>query len=266
MKITSAGLQSELIFHHFNGEVSDLGDCISIHTPRNPAYWDGNKLVFPEPPKLGDFPKWMARFDQEFADPKVRHYSFQWLSDHKIDKPALAAFTDAGFRADDILVLTAQSVQTTKPAPDGIEYRQILTDAEWNAVIDAQTEQGFPDIPKDQYRVFKEATFADYRNMSEQGLGHWWGAFKGSELVADLGLFFGEGLGRFQSVETSPKHQRQGICRAFICHVSNWAFDKHPNVTLMLHADAGEIAEGIYRSVGYKVVEKLEGVVRPPQG
>jgi len=191
MKITSAGLQSEFIFHHFNGEVSDLGDVVAIRTPRNPAYWDGNKLVFPEPPKLGDFAKWIARFDQEFTDPKVRHYSFQWLPNQKIDKSALAAF---------------------------IGYRQILTDAEWDAVIDAQTEQGFPDIPKDQYRTFKEATFA-----------------------------------------------RQGICRAFICHVSNWAFNKHPGITLMLHADAGETAEGIYKSVGYKMVEELEGVVRPPQ-
>ena len=90
------------------------------------------------------------------------------------------------------------------------------------------------------------------------------GAFKGAELVADLGLFFGEQVGRFQSVETAPEHRRQGICRAMVHHVSEHGFTKHPGTTLMLHADAHDVAREIYRSLGYEEIEVLQSAVRAP--
>lgn len=264
MKITSPGIRSEFIFHRFNGEIKDLGDCVAVRTPDNPAFWDGNKLIFANPPEIGDLAGWSARFASVFTDQAIQHVAFNWLPDHRADGVAIAEFTAAGFNLDDILVLTARSVHTDKPAPKGVRYRQISSDADWAAVVDAQVAQGYASIPMAEYRTFKEAQFARYRAMAEQGLGHWWGAFKDAELVADLGLFFDENLGRFQSVETASAHKRTGICRAFICHVSNWAFETRPDITLMLHADEGEVAEGIYRSVGYQVTEVLEGVVRPP--
>lgn len=262
MEITSAGLLSEFIFHRVNAEISDLGDCIMVRTPSNPAYFYGNTLIFPNPPKSGDAARWIARFDTVFTDRDVRHHTFQWPPG--TDVP-LTEFSDAGFTVEQILVLTARAVHSEKPAPNGVDFRPIKSDQDWSAVVDAQTEQGFASIPMNEYRAFKEAAFASYRAMSDRGLGDWWGAFKGETLVADLGLFFGDGIGRFQSVETAPAHQRQGICRAFINHVSNVALSERPDITLMLQADAGEVAEGIYRSVGFEQVEVLQSVFRAPK-
>lgn len=265
MEITSKGLQSEFIFHGFGAVMSDHGDCISVRTPKNPDYFFGNFLLFPAPPNDGDLAHWISRFDEVFASyPAVRHHTFQWLPASPPDLAVLEGFKKAGFKVDETSVLATQTVSTDKPAPQGVEFRQIRTDAEWLAVIDAQTRDGFPQIPLDEYRRYKEAAFANYRAMSEQGLGDWWGAFKGEELVANLGLFFGEGVGRFQSVETAPEHRRQGICRAMVDHVSNHGMAAHPGITLVMWADAHDVARGIYCSVGFKEIETLHAAVRAP--
>ena len=82
--------------------------------------------------------------------------------------------------------------------------------------------------------------------------------------MADLGLFFGEGVGRFQSVETSAEHRRQGICRAMVNHVSNHGLAAHPGITLIMHADAHDVARGIYCSVGFEEIEVLHAAYRAP--
>lgn len=265
MEITSKGLQSEFIFHGFGGVTTDHGDCISVLTPKNPDYFFGNFSLFPSPPKVGDFKNWMARFEEIFsAYPRVRHHTFQWLPSAAVNPNALEEFKQAGFTIDETSVLASQSVQTDKPAPKDVLFRKIETDADWLAVIDAQTLHGNPSVPADEYRKFKEESFANYRDMSENGLGNWWGAFKGDELVADLGLFFADGVGRFQSVETAPEHRRQGICRAMVDHVSNYGLKAHPGITLILWADAHDIARDIYCSVGFKEIETLNAAVRAP--
>ena len=265
MEITSKGLQSDFIFHGFGGVTTDHGDCISVRTPNNPDYFFGNFLLFAGPPAVGDLKHWIERFEAVFAPyPGVRHHTLQWLPSAVPDPAALEKFKQAGFTVDETSVLATQSVHTDKPAPEGVEFRKICTDAEWLAVIDAQTRDGFPQIPKEEYRRYKEVSFANYRRMAEQGLGDWWGAFKGEELVADLGLFFGEGVGRFQSVETASEHRRQGICRAMVDHVSNYGLAEHPGITLVMHADAHDVARGIYCSVGFKEIEVIHAVVRPP--
>ena len=245
--------------------MTDHGDCLSVLTPANPEYFYGNFLLYPAPPRVGDMTVWRERFAGVFAPyPAVRHETFQWLPKGRVDSAALKEFKRAGFSMDEVSVLSATSVHTDKPPPAGVDFRQIRTDAEWLAVTDAQSAEGFPGIPEEEFRRYKDAMFANYRRMAEQGLGDWWGAFKGDVLVADLGLFFGKGVGRFQSVETAPDHRCQGICRTMVCYVSQQGFAEHPGVSLILHAEAGEVAREIYRSVGYEEIERLQSLFRRP--
>ena len=245
--------------------MTDHTDCISVRTPNNPDYFFGNFLLFSGPPSLGGIDHWMERFGQVFAPyPEVRHHTFQWLPSAAPDPAALEEFKKAGFTIDETSVLATRSVHTDKPAPRDVEFCQIRTDAEWLSVVDAQARDGFPQIPSDEYRRYKEESFANYRQMSEQGHGDWWGAFKGDELVADMGLFFGEGVGRFQSVETASEHRRQGICRAMVNHVANHGLNSHSGITLVMHADAHDVAREIYCSVGFEEVEILHAAFRPP--
>jgi len=265
MEIKSRGLQSEFIFHDMEAITTDHGDYLSVLTPDNLEYFYGNFLLYPAPPKAGDIDAWRDRFAEVFdLYPAVRHETFQWLPTGSADPEALVEFRQAGFRVDEVSVLSATTVHTDKPPPEGVSFRPITTGAEWLAVTDAQSAEGFPGIPVEEFRRYKDAMFANYRRMAEQGLGDWWGAFKGDTLVADMGLFFGKGVGRFQSVETAPEHRRQGICRAMVYYVSKQGFAAHPGISLILHAEAGEVAREIYRSVGYEEIEVLQSVFRPP--
>lgn len=199
MEITSKGLPSEFIFHGFGGVITDEGDCISVLSPHNPDYFFGNFLLFPKPPNVEDCKRWMKRFTEIFqTQTGVRHHTFQWIPAEETETAGLDEFREAGFTIDDTSVLAATSVHLDKPALPGVEFRKIRTDAEWHAVVDQQSREGFAGVPMDDFRHYKEVAFANYRNMAEQGHGDWWGAFKGDELVANMGLFFGQGVGRFQ--------------------------------------------------------------------
>ena len=153
MEITSKGLQSDFIFHGFGAIQADHDDCISVRTPNNPDYFFGNFLLFAGPPAKGDLKHWIERFETVFASyPGVCHHTLQWLPSAVPDPEALEEFKEAGFNIDETSVLATQSVHTDKPAPEGVEFRKIHTDAEWAAVVDAQTRDGFPQIPKEEYR------------------------------------------------------------------------------------------------------------------
>lgn len=263
MEITSPGILSECIFHRFAGKITDEGDFAKIYTASNPSYYYGNALVFQYPPKLGQSPEWMALFQQEFTDPEVKHQTFQWQSG-KADPAVIKEFTNQGFTYDHVSVLAATKTHTDRQPPAGITYRKLESDTDWFAATELQISAGFPSIPEPDYRLYKEALFANYRDMADAGLGGWFGAFKGDELVADMGLFFDETIGRFQSVETAKAHRRQGICIALVQYVSNWGFQHRPGVTLMIHADHGDVPSRLYQSLGYREVEVLESVFRPP--
>ncbi len=179
MDVTSPGILSDLIFHRFAGEIIDRGDFTKIYTSSNPSYYYGNMLILPAPPTSDDVQEWIDLFESEFShDKDVKHHTFQWLPDNKITPEAIKAFTDQGFTYDHISVLTAQATQTDRPAPAGVTFRKIDSDADWNAVVEMQIASGFPTIPPEAYRIFKEAQFANYADMADAGLGGWFGAFK----------------------------------------------------------------------------------------
>ncbi len=47
-------------------------------------------------------------------------------------------------------------------------------------------------------------------------------------------------------------------------HVANHGLATHPNITLVMHADAHDVARGIYCSVGFEEIEILHAAFRPP--
>jgi hypothetical protein len=112
------------------------------------------------------------------------------------------------FKVDFSVVLTARSVHAPKKINSEAEIRPISTDFEWKEVTENQILSKAADYGEASYRVFKERQMARYRAMSDQGLGHWFGAFLNGKLVGDLGVYRDGTLGRFQSVETHPGPNR----------------------------------------------------------
>ena len=107
---------------------------------------------------------------------------------------------------------------------------------------------------------FKTRQMARYRAMARAGLGEWFGVFSNRQVVADLGVFVGNGVGRFQSVGTHPDFRRRGFCGTLVYEAAQCALKQLGAKTLVMAADEEYHAAGIYESVGFRPTEHQIGM------
>ena len=259
----SLGWQTDLIFARFDGEVADRGDHLLVRTPGNPTYWWGNFLLFQHAPGAGDLDRWMALFDEQIASPQPasRHRAFGVDMQDRLTLPP--EFAAAGFELDEATVLTLtreQLLPAPKPVPDGLEFRVLDLARDSEAVVDKRVEVDAPRHDPVSHRVFARRQMARYAAMQRAGLGHWFGLTARVDgravLVASCGLFRdparAERLGRFQHVSTHPAWRRRGACTALVHAVCRHGFEAMELRTLVLVADPGDVAIGVYESVGFR--------------
>lgn len=257
MGLRSLGRRTDLMFARATGEVTDRGDYLLVRTPSNPGYHWGNYLIFREPPAAGDHDRWTALFRQEFpgSPEQPSHLLFAWdvAADKNADNTGAAAeFLEHDMRFDTAVVLTAAEV-TPPPRPNPhVEIATISGERAWREVIEQQIETRLPEFSLPAYRAFKEAQCADYRRMSEAGLGHWYGAYLDGCLVANLGIFQEGGVARYQAVTTLPSHRRQGICGTLVHRAAALLAVEAPIDTFVMEADPEYHAARIYESVGFE--------------
>jgi len=267
MEITSIGFLSETLFERYNGIVRDLGDCVEVRTPENYDFWFGNYLLLERPPAKAEIAGWIARFDTLFADvAEVKHKCLQWQDDGQNSHIMRAEFERLGWKFDQTSVLAATKSIPLRPVPEGLELREVSGGADWAKVLEHHVltrPEGFAVTP---YRAFKTKRLENFQKLVSMGHGHWYGAFKGAELVADMGIFHREDISRFQEVSTHPAHRRQGICAALVHYVSCAEQAARPGNRMVILADRGEPAERIYKSLGYGEIEQMQSVVMRPKG
>ena len=263
MEPRSLGWRTDLIFARFDGEVTAHADHMVVRTPGNPTYWWGNYLLLGAAPREGEAPTWLARFEAEIAakQPDSRHITFGVDSEAAFELPT--DFARAGltqFRST-VLTMHRDQLRAQRAALRG-EFRidalrspaQRAEAVELQVASDADRSESAA-----EYRVFRQRQMTRYEAMEAAGMGHWFGVFAraddGAErLVADCGLFRapGQALGRFQHVETHPAWRRRGLCTALIHAVCRNGFDAMKLDTLVIVADPGDVAIGLYESLGFQ--------------
>jgi GNAT superfamily N-acetyltransferase len=253
-------LSTDAIFHRHNGAIIEKPEYFIIRTVKQPDFYWGNFLCYKSPPDRGSMDEWIRETRKVFG-PKPKHLVFSWDSE---EKGEVDAFIDNGFRYVQLTALNLERTMIAVDEPLDLDLRMIQKDWEWDAVIKLQTEVGFeeeiPDPPA--YEAFQKKKFHSYRMLQESGIGAWWGAFSGKELVADLGLFFDFKikLGRFQSVETAKPHRRKGICRALLKKVYEWSVEAKNITQLTIVAESGGAAERLYQTMGFNPVATNHGL------
>ncbi len=267
MDITSIGFLSETLFQRYNGIVRDSGDCIEVRTPANYDFWFGNYLLLAGPPLAAEIADWIARFDAAFADePMVRHKCLQWPDDGRDTHAMRTEFERLGWEFDQTSVLAATVSKAVTKAPEGVDIREVTRAEDWEKVLEHHVLTRPEGFAEKAYRSFKIMRLAVFQALIYEARGHWYGAFKGAELVADMGIFHREGISRFQEVSTHPDHRRQGICAALVHAVSCLEQAARPGNKMVILADKGEPAERIYKRLGYAEIEQMQSVVLRPKG
>jgi GNAT superfamily N-acetyltransferase len=267
MQIHSRGLRSDLALLHLSSDVHDRGDYIAVHTPSNHGFFWGNFLLFARAPRPGDVVEWPRCFEREFgryAD--IHHQAFTWDLGPDDRLPTLASthrgFQEAGFDVHHTTVMIADQVLAPATPNREIVIAPIETEKEWLDIIDLQITTDTDELEPVAFRRFMERRFVAYRALVEAGLGHWFGARIGGDLVADLGIFWGGGVARFQNVETRAEFRGQGICSTLVHHVGSWVSSRSPGTTLVIEAATDEPAGRIYQRLGFLVAEQLTSYCR----
>ena len=263
MKVTSLGCRTDLIFARFDGILTDRGDYLVVRSPLSPTFYWGNFLLFDHPPGPGDFDTWHALFAREVGRPPVTtHQAFTWDSPEG-DEGLVQPFIEAGFSLERNVVLLSRELGLPARAAADVTVRPLSTESEFAQVLEQQVLSRDEGHAEGAYRTFRTHMMQRYRRMEKAGLGHWYGAFLGPHLVADLGIYHdGRGLGRYQSVETHPDFRRRGVAARLVYEAGRRATLEHDLSAIVIIAEADSGPSRLYESAGFKPVEKNVGLLQ----
>jgi RimJ/RimL family protein N-acetyltransferase len=260
MKIKSLGYRTDLIFPTFDGQVIDRGNYLVIRTPTNPTFYWGNFLLFSQPPREGDIVVWRDLFAFEIGTlPDTEHQVFAWDSPEG-EEGVIQPFLEMRFRLDRSVVLTSSAPSVPAKPSSLVSIRPLKSESDWDQAVENQVACREPEFEESEYREFQKKQMARYRKMAASGHGDWYGAFIEHKLVADLGLYHHEGIGRFQSVETNPDFRRRGIAGTMIVEASRQAKEQYNLHTLVIVADQDSSPARLYASLGFELTEKQVGL------
>ncbi len=262
MTIRSLGFRTDLIFVRFDGEVLEREGYVVARTPSNPSYHWGNFILFRDPPGPGDLGRWLEVFEREIASRQpTEHLAFGWDVTED-ERGELSPFLARGMEYDAGPVMSAVRLERAERANAQVEVRALATDADWEAATALQIGSRDLRHSLESYTVFKRTQMRRYRALAAAGAGDWYGAFLGGELVGDMGLFHdGEGVARFQSVETSAAHRREGVCTRLLYEASRLAGERFgPFERLVIVAEPGGPAASVYAQAGFVTDEVQVGL------
>jgi ribosomal protein S18 acetylase RimI-like enzyme len=232
-------------------QVTDHDEFLAVHKHDSPGFRWGNFLLLSERAAArADGGDWLARFEDCF--PGAEHVALGLES----PRAELGRFRDAdlGLSLEVNSVLTAERLTAVRRPPREAVMRPLAGDDDWAQGVsvklandDGSDGSGYAEFAASQMNVA--------RAVCERGEGAWFGAFRDGGMLAGLGIFrAGEGLARFQSVDTRPEHRGQGLASGLLLAAAEHARTEFGARTLVIVADPGYHAIGIYRSLGFREV------------
>jgi ribosomal protein S18 acetylase RimI-like enzyme len=245
-----------------------------VRSPANPGYYWGNLLLFDEAPAPGDARRWERLFAAEFADhPGVRHHTFGWdRSDGALGR-AHEDFVARGYELEENvgLIADAGGLRTHPRQNRDVVIRALDPAAgadqpQWDGVLDLHLANRDPRFEAAQHREFSRRYLESRRTLLRAGRGGWYVAqYPGSdEVVASCGIIVTGDRGRFQTVDTAAAYRRRGICSRLVVEAAAHAARTYGARRLVIVAESGYHALGLYESLGFQRAERVCGVCRWP--
>jgi ribosomal protein S18 acetylase RimI-like enzyme len=234
-------------------EIDDRGTHIVVRTPDNPGFRWGNFYLLAQPPGPDEVDAVVAAYDADFPESSHRAFGIDGTEPYG---EALDPLVRVGLKPDTATVMTAASVHPPpRPNPDAV-YRQLVSDDDWAQRIEVAIAVDGGETDPDFYLEFITRRARAERGLAEAGHGAWWGAFLDGRLASHMGLVdAGDGLARYQSVETHPELRGRGLAGTLVHRVATYGFDELAARILVMVADPEYSAIRIYRSVGFDGTE-----------
>lgn len=266
MRVNSLGYRTDLMFPAFDGEIIDRQGYLVIRTLANRDFYWGNFLLFSKPPAAGDFETWTRLFIEEISSKTpTKHQAYGWDStDGEVG--TAQEFVDHGFQLNRYSVMTIEEFCTPARMSGDVTVRPLNSDSDWQQSLENKVACKDPEHVEVASRKFLERQTNRYRSMTRAGLGDWYGAFHGDQLVADLGIYHDDGVGRYQTVQTHPEFRQRGIGTALLAQSAQHAFEQYDPRLLVIVSEEDSSARRLYESVGFTRQETEVGLtLRPPE-
>ena len=257
MKLETLGLITEFAIASADAQIQDNGDHIIVATPDNPDFYFGNFVIFAKPPTLDSISVWENIFSQNF--PKAEHKAFAWQGHITTDDST--KLKARGYQIYEHIVLQRNTNPSSTPQTD-LTCRPLVSDADWDAAVQNHYEarQLSEELQKKRLR-FLQKLFAKFRRLTLGQSAVWYGAFLQDELIGTLGICACENLGRFQEVVLKEKFRSQGFGTQFVALAMNDALTRLPIDTFVIVAEAGSVAERVYRKLGFGEATREQGML-----
>lgn len=251
MEVLSRAWRTDLALLAASGStIEHRGTHLVVRTPDNPGFRWGNFVLLRRAPLRQQVERWVGLHEELF--PGSQHRTFG-VDDPSGDRGSLTVFADLGFETSESAVLTADDVHLPRNAHPAARIRRLVSDRDWSqrvALAIACGEHG------PAFETFARRQAAAERRLAESGAGTWFGAFDGDRMVSGLGIFrAGDGLARFQNVETHPESRGRGLAGTLVHHAGRYALDDLGVRSLVIVADPDHVAMRIYQRVGFTRTE-----------
>jgi len=224
----------------------------------------GHCLIIFENPARRGFLYWQARWQSEHTSKGVDRGVLCWECEPFAAPKAIPRPT----RGVRLTCLKLHELQRSShhmkesARAQQLSIRPVSTDLEWHQVkklADLVYDKG-----EERYMAYHRWFYGGLRRRTQVNQGHWWGAFKGPELVGMLGLLHDGGEARFQNVMTHPQHRRQGIASKLIINSIDALQAELGPVPVYIAAEWGAEPHRLYKGLGFRRVSTLWEFSFPP--
>lgn len=254
MDVRSLAYRTDLALLRLAGsEIDDRDTHIVVRTPDNPGFRWGNFHLLAGPPGADEVDDVIAAYDADFPESSHRAFGIDGTEPYGA---ALDPIVQVGLTPDTSTVMTATTVRPPpRPNTDAV-YRRLSSDDDWAQRVEVSIAVDGGGTDPERYLAFIIRRAKAERGLAEAGHGAWWGAFLDGRLASLMGLVdAGDGLARYQSVETHPELRGRGLAGTLVHRVATYGFDELAARILVMVADPEYSAIRIYRSVGFDGTE-----------
>jgi len=262
MPLKSLGLASDVMVLGDRSHLEEKPDHFVLRSPDEPDFWFGNMII--QRTDQIDPERQIETFQSEF--PNAKHITIGWDIPGMKGMERLKDFKSLGFKIDESDVLVLGPALVRHEAPDGITLRRLVTDEDWHKATELQGITGIEvEHNAEGYLSYIKTRMEACRRLTDEGLGAWFGAFAGEELVGDLGIYANSETARFQAVETRASYRRKGVCAALVTTGVEWAQSRYPHTKTIIVADQESAAGRVYRRCGFALHEQTFAVYKGPE-
>lgn len=244
-----------------------------VRSPENPTHYWGNFLLFDEAPTAGAAGRWEQLFEAEFsASPAVTHRAFGWDRPDGDPGEARGEFVSRGYELEEIVGLSAPAGATRPHPRENREVTVAALDPQagaeadlWEQVVDVWMASSEAEPGQEQARrAFVNRRLDGLRSLFCAGMGSWYVALDGGEVVGCCGIVASGPLGRFQSVDTRTDWRSRGVCSRLLVEACRHSERRYGVERFVIAADVDYHARGLYESLGFEAVERVACVCLAP--